>query len=93
MSGPANRPWWVSDAMSPPGWADIECEHGMVADDLALGTAELIVRAVNAHDRLVAALEEIREEAEDHVTGATDATPEEKAFMRVLLACERALNR
>ena len=51
------------------------------------------VLAANAHDRIIAALDEIREIAEDYADGAPDASAEEKAWMRVLAAAERGMNR
>ena len=55
-----------------------------------LGQWKMAVRRI---EKTETALEEIREIADGREDGAPDASPEEKAWMRVLVACERALNR
>ena len=64
---------------------------GYVVASHALGIELAVLR--KDRNRMSCALDEIREIAEDRADGAPDASPGEKAWMRVIVAAERGMNR
>jgi len=88
MSGPKcehGKPRYLCEKCSPDAEA-------VLREKLRQATTALSMCEMGA-DQQESALDEIREIAEDYADGAPDASAEEKAWMRVLAAAERGMNR
>ena len=90
------RPWRVKDGNGfvvedSYGIAILSTTSGAQNRRAARANARLIVRAVNAYDALVSALEQIHEWADAHSDGAPDASPRDRDAAMIYAITSEAL--